>query len=174
MLYSLFLCGLIIGTALTQTFPVIKNIISDYFDSAVPILYVFLKNISIYFSAYIFLFVTGLCSIGTPFIMAIPIMTGIFYSSVFVSFYSASYSYGLLLFLLLKLPSAILFVITVFLSVIISLDMVKMIKNAVFTSSATGVEFKHYIISYIILMVFGLFSAVIDAISAIIVNSFLC
>lgn len=173
MVFLLFLSGLVIGTTITYVFPLLQTFMNELFIISESAVSVFLRNFIFYNTNYIALFVFGLCSIGSPFILSIPLLSGAYYGSIFTVFYNYTDANGIVSFLLLKLPAAIIFIITVILATSISLQMSANLNTVAFLNSRTSVNLKNYLIKFIIILVFGLAAAITDVIVFILFNNFL-
>ena len=163
-IYILFVSGLIIGTAITHNSAFIRTVITNLISLNDGFLTVFIRNIFVYFSIYLALFISGFSCIGKPFIMCIPVLSGVFYSALLTSFIENIPQYGLIFFLLAKLPSAIIFINTVFIMTEISGIMSDRTKTAVFSENNASIQFKEYIISFLLILIFGIISAAIDSV----------
>lgn len=170
MFFIIFLCGLIIGTTLVYVFSDSQLLIIDLFLYSKNGLTIFIKNLIMYSSIYISLFVLGLCSVGATFILCCNILTGIYYGCIFTLFYLNPEAFGILQFMLLKLPSAIIFVITMFLASDIAIQMSSAINSVVFTNFNNYINIKNYIIKFIILQMFGVAASLLDVVVALLYN----
>lgn len=161
--FLLYISGLVIGAAISNGFPFIRSALYNYYSLNDEFLNVFIKNFSVYLVFYLILFISGLSFIGSPFITAVPILAGVLYSSTAVSYKECLIPDGYLIFLLFKLPSAILFVNTIFILTEISRKMLCKTRSSAFTDSTVSREFKDYILYFLIILIFGLICAITDA-----------
>lgn len=162
-LFSLYISGLIIGTAISYKFSFIRTAILSYYSLNDEFLIVFIKNFAVYLVFFLIFFISGLSFLGSPFFNSVPILAGVLYSSTAVSFAVHIKPDGYLVFLLLKLPTSILFINTVFILTEISRIMLNKTRTSAFSESTVSKEFKEYILYYIIILIFGLICALTDA-----------
>lgn len=162
LLFVLFLCGLILGTTLSYVLSDSQLYLIDLLISSENGLIIFIKSSILYSSVYLVLFVFGLCSVGIPFIFLTISLCGAYYSSVFTIYYLNPEIYSIFQFLIMKLPSAIIFVITVFLASEAAMQMIACINCSIANYKNNAVNLKNYIIKFMILQFFGISASVID------------
>lgn len=161
---SLFIGGLIIGTISVYYYPSLNLITTELFLCYEDIFCVFFKNIILYFSFYIALFIFGLCGIGSPMILFANLFNGLYYGALFSVYCMNPDNYGILQFLILRFPSAIIFTITIILSSEIAMEMCSYVKIKLIGANNRSLDFVRYIKQFLLIMIFGLFSAIIDVI----------
>ncbi|MBR3767899.1 MAG: stage II sporulation protein M [Clostridia bacterium] len=158
LLNSLFLCGLIIGSVLAATSVDIFNTTESILANNKPIEY-FINTLMYSVIIIIISFCSGLCSIGITFILPLPILNGMAFGVISGTLLFTCGLKGLLSFILMQLPVATVIALLIIISSGISLDMSASIASYVFFGKRAEIKIKEYIISYILIILLCVASA---------------
>ncbi len=155
LLFSLFLCGLIIGCGIYNGYEnkdssAFSNIINTFFVHNNKEL-IFVNSL---LSSLIFILITfcsGLCCVGFPVIYSVPLIKGLYYGIV-ASFMLHTYAMqGFSYFSLTVLPGAIISVCSVIYACNISCATTKALALNIFANSREEIKIKEYALKHLII-----------------------
>lgn len=166
LLFSLFLCGLIIGCGIYNGYEnkdssVVANIISTFFVQNNKGL-IFINSLLSSLMLILITFCSGLCCVGYPVIYSVPLLKGLYYG-IFASFMLHKYAMqGFSYFSLTVLPGAIISVCSVIYACNISCETTKALASNIFANNREHIKIREYLLKYLILFSVMLIGCILD------------
>ena len=166
LLFSLFLCGLLIGCGIYNSYDdkdtaIFSNIINTLFIQSNKG-FIFINSLLISSVVALITFCSGLCCVGYPVIYSIPLIKGIYYGIV-ASFMLHTYAIqGFSYFSATVLPGAIISVCSAIYACNISCITTKALASNVFANSREDIKIKEYILKHLILFAVMFIGCIID------------
>lgn len=166
LLFSLFLCGVIIGCGIYNGYEnkdssAFSNIISTFFIQNDKGL-IFINSLLSSLILVLITFCSGLCCVGYPVIYSIPMLKGLYYG-IISSFMLHTYAMqGFTYFALTVLPGAIISVCSVIYACNISCATTKALALNVFANNREDIKIKEYMLKYLILFAVMFIGCIID------------
>ena len=166
LLFSLFLCGIIIGCGIyngytTKDSSFFSNFINTFFIQTGKSM-IFVNSLLSSAILIIISFCSGLCCVGYPAIYSMPLLKGLYYG-IISSFMLHTYAMqGFSYFSLTVLPGAIISVCAIIYACNISCETTKALALNIFANGREDIKIKEYLLKFLILFAVMLIGCLID------------